>query len=370
MDLRPAHLVVELPFDRDRLGLITLLGADGRALCGPFPVGARASDALASANGNPRRDPLLRYGDTPTGGFRVLALFKSGGGTLFPARQFGPNGLVVLEPTSGAAALAEANGRFHFAIRGGPLARTGELVSTAGSLRLADRHQRALVSALRKLGEVRCDIRQSADLGDHGRVFVDAACEDDDPLDLPDSDLAVEPAAAAARQTSREALRIGADGGPGVRARRSATVRTRARPDPLHPARRPAVGSARAGGLHHQRRAHAAAPVAATAAAPVTAASASPDAQAVTRSRTDTGADHYHRCGAPAACRGANLPGPPDDLRRTAAGRLHRRRRRIAGWFAAESAQRLDRGRSDQGRRLQFYNRGGRCGGPFDGADL
>ena len=62
-----ARLVIKLPRDRDRCGTLTLNDARGRRVCGPFAVAGRSSDFLAAANGNPGRNPLLRFGDTPTG---------------------------------------------------------------------------------------------------------------------------------------------------------------------------------------------------------------------------------------------------------------------------------------------------------------
>src|ERR1700730_8303356 len=106
----------------------------GGGLSGPFPVAARATDPLAAAAGNPKRSPLLRYGDTPTGGYIVTRLLKSGRGTRFPTVQFGANGVIVLEPVSGAAAAAEANGRFHFLIAGGRVSREGCLRPAAFGL--------------------------------------------------------------------------------------------------------------------------------------------------------------------------------------------------------------------------------------------
>ena len=188
--------------------MVTLFDVAGRSICGPFPSAARASDALAKAHGNARRNPLFLYGDTPTGGYRILRLHRSGGDTPFPAERFGPNGVIVLEPVSGEAALAEANGRFHFLIAGGPRAGTGELVSTAGSLRLADEHQRALSVALRKSANVRCEIRQRADLAVQGGVFIDPECQDADPIGLFVADRDDTPD--VARAIARDAPRLSA----------------------------------------------------------------------------------------------------------------------------------------------------------------
>jgi hypothetical protein len=152
------RLVVEFVANRDRCGALTLFDERGRKICGPFSVAGRASNTIAAANGNAGRDPLLRYGDTPTGGYVLRRLLKSGDGTKFPAAQFGPHGVAVIEPVSGDAACAEANGRFHFLIAGGRRSANGQLRSTAGSLRLSNEHQRVLFAALQKKQDVCCDV--------------------------------------------------------------------------------------------------------------------------------------------------------------------------------------------------------------------
>ena len=179
------RLVIEFISTRDRCGALTLFDERGRKICGPFPVAGRASEVLAAANGNASRDTLLCYGDTPAGGYAVRQLLKSGNGTYFPTAQFGSHGVVVLEPISGDAACAEANGRFHFLITGGKLSASGQLRSTAGSLRLSNEHQRALFAALQKKREVRCDVVECERLPKLGNVFVDPSCEEKDPPALP-----------------------------------------------------------------------------------------------------------------------------------------------------------------------------------------
>ncbi len=195
------RLVVEVGADRNRCGRLSLIDARGRMVCGPFAVAARSSDALAAANGNPRRDPLLRFGDTPTGGYAIRQLAKSGKGTKLPAAQFGPHGIIVIEAISGDAACAEATGRFHFLISGGDLSASGQLRSTAGSLRLSNKDQRKLFAALQKKQNVHCEVVRCDRLPDMGIVFDDPACADDDPPRLPRKD------AASHTRASREALR-------------------------------------------------------------------------------------------------------------------------------------------------------------------
>jgi len=203
-----SFLSVRLPRDRDRCGTLSLCDERGRRICGPFPVAGRASDALATANGNMARNPLLRFGDTPKGVYRVRQILNTGKGTPFNAAQFGSHGMVVLEGVSGDAALAEANGRFHVLIVGGKRAGDGSLRSTAGSLRLSDDHQKAVISALRKLRDVSCEVEEEQLAGkSRQRVFVDPDCQDRDPQSL-----YIKRGATASRSINRELLMSGAAG--------------------------------------------------------------------------------------------------------------------------------------------------------------
>jgi hypothetical protein len=149
-------IIIRLPAQRDYAGQLELQGPGGRTLAGPFDVCARADDAVARNHQNPGRNPLLPFGDVPLGGYRVVQILDSGAGTPYPAEEFGSAGIVLLQPQSGDAILADANGRFGFFIQGGRLSRKGALRPTEGSLRLADRDLRSLLSALRKLGPVDC----------------------------------------------------------------------------------------------------------------------------------------------------------------------------------------------------------------------
>ena len=95
------RIVVEFADNRDHCGLLTLEDDIGEVLVGPFPVAGRASDEPAAMHGNDSRDPLLPYGDAPTGKYRLSQLVKGRN-----EREFGP-AVLVLEPVSGDAALAE-----------------------------------------------------------------------------------------------------------------------------------------------------------------------------------------------------------------------------------------------------------------------
>ena len=195
---------VELDFDRDRLGALSVFDANEKRILGPFPVAARACKALAAAHGNPRRDPLLPYGDTPAGSYVLRRIVKSGNRTAFPVAQHGANGVIVLEGIGGDAALAEANGRFHVLIEGGKPAKGDALAATAGALRLSNEHQRALVASLRKAERVTVDIVEGALKNASGRVHDDGKCVEHDPPPGTDG---------PTRLSRREALRTGGAAG-------------------------------------------------------------------------------------------------------------------------------------------------------------
>ncbi len=176
------RLIVRLPDDRSFAGLLRLESDEGTLLAGAFEVCGRADDRMAALHGNVRRDPRLPYGDTPLGAYRVARVLESGEGTGFLADQFGPNGVVVLEPVAGEAALADANGRFQVLIQGGSRGPGDCLRTTNGSLRLSDRDQRELVRILRLLGDVECTCVAGAPAGPSRKVATQICCADGDPV--------------------------------------------------------------------------------------------------------------------------------------------------------------------------------------------
>lgn len=140
---RALTIAVLLPTLRAATGWMTVCDASGNVLGGPWPVLGHADNDLATANGNPRQDPLFRFGDTPTGSYRVV--------DILPARVdsqgialFGLNAVLRLRPVSGQAGAADANGRTALLIHGGADLRTG----TDGSLRLRDDHMADLLALM------------------------------------------------------------------------------------------------------------------------------------------------------------------------------------------------------------------------------
>jgi hypothetical protein len=103
---------------------------------------------MATRHGNPMRISTLPYGDTPTGEYRVIRVAPSGSGTEFPEASFGPHGVLELEGTLGAAALAEANGRFVIMVQGGEPGSGNALRATNGAIRLSSESMRELLVAL------------------------------------------------------------------------------------------------------------------------------------------------------------------------------------------------------------------------------
>lgn len=176
---RVSRLIVELPSDRSRSGCVELFDDNEDSLCGPFVIAGLASSALAARHGNPARNPILPYGDTPTGNYRVRGRVRSGSGTPLPKREYGPHGILVLEGLTGDAALADANGRFSFAIHGGELTGDGWLCSTAGSLRMRDVDLKVLISVVERLHVRACEVIEFEGAGD--QPVVDGACAASDP---------------------------------------------------------------------------------------------------------------------------------------------------------------------------------------------
>ena len=181
------QILIEICDDRDLCGSLCLFTSDGKLLFGPVPVAARASSELAAAHGNPKRNPCFRYGDPPTGRYRLIGHRRESAGMHLPAPEYGRAGVLLLAPVAGEAALAEANGRYTICISGGRSSRTGRLRPTAGGFRLADADMRTL---LRLLGDDLEDIalicKAVAGGNSHPAVDGDAPCFGVDPLSTGD----------------------------------------------------------------------------------------------------------------------------------------------------------------------------------------
>ena len=176
---------VQLPADRNFTGLIQLEDDLGNVLTGPFAVCGRANDQAAAERGNLSRVTTLPYGDTPLGWYRVTEILDTGAETLYPADQYGPHGVILMEPTRGDAALAEANGRFTIFIQGGSASKNERLRATNGALRLRDQDLRTLMAALRGKSRIVCHCVEVEQSPTAQLVAVDSDYEAADPPPMP-----------------------------------------------------------------------------------------------------------------------------------------------------------------------------------------
>lgn len=132
---------VRLPADRNQLGTLT---------CGDFtcPCLGKADNLNAKRNGNPTRNPLQQFGDTPTGIYNVAI-----GPVAWPVSVYGTHPVLRMDPVDGAALVAERDGkRSGLLIHGGALNQQGRLRPTFGCIRVRNEHQKELVERVRKAG--------------------------------------------------------------------------------------------------------------------------------------------------------------------------------------------------------------------------
>jgi len=175
-------LIVKLPRDRNFCGEIRLIDAAGAVLAGPFAIAGRAADAPARAAGNAARSPLQRFGDTPTGRYKIRDVLPSGAGTAFRSADYGGSGIIVLDPRDGDAALAEANGRFHIFIQGGAMA-DGMLCATNGALRMRNEDLAVICALLGAPDGTECWCVEDAAMAG-AAVMADNDYEEGDPPPL------------------------------------------------------------------------------------------------------------------------------------------------------------------------------------------
>lgn len=100
----------------------------------------KADNPAATKHGNPDRDQLKPYGDTPTGEYTAALCVNAGGisPTASDLRSFGPHKRLMLTPKSGNALEAAKNGRGGLMGHGGALATGGGLRPTDGCVRFDD----------------------------------------------------------------------------------------------------------------------------------------------------------------------------------------------------------------------------------------
>jgi hypothetical protein len=184
MGARGARITIQLGANRDRTGYLSVCDDQGRVFIGPFPISARAADSIASENGNPTREPVLPFGDPPTGRYKVVDAIATGQGTPYRGDLYGDTGAIVLAPVSGDAALADACGRFQLLIHGGRPSDDGRLRVSSGNFRLFDHDLKSLIDVVKSgagISIVECEESLDRDRGE-----LSLSLEGHDGGDLPE----------------------------------------------------------------------------------------------------------------------------------------------------------------------------------------
>ncbi len=122
-----------LPDDRNQQGTLEVWIDGGKSA--EFPCLGKADDNMARQKGNPKRDRLRPFGDTPLGTWTVRV-----GVRRREIDTYGPAMVLMLWPTGGEAmkAYASPNRRNGIWIHGGLLNAAGGLRPTYGCLRVSN----------------------------------------------------------------------------------------------------------------------------------------------------------------------------------------------------------------------------------------
>lgn len=142
------RVIITVPRDRRLTASLSIEDEQFTCLC-------KADNQTAAKKGNPSRDPLKMFGDTP------LGLYKAKVGSRLPGeRSYGKFPVIRLTPTSGDALIAKQKGRRSgLLIHGGHLGPQGRLRPTNGCVRVSDETQERLI-ALMGSQEIECEIRR------------------------------------------------------------------------------------------------------------------------------------------------------------------------------------------------------------------
>lgn len=146
-------LKVLLKKNRDLPGTLSIIRADG-SIDGEMPCLGRSDNKSARQSGNPRRDPLHRFGDIPTGEYIATIVPSSAN-----EESFGPYERLLLDPVGGDALIAKANGRDQLMIHGGAPGKNpnifGGLRPTLGCIRVFNPSMHRILTAMRLAGLTR-----------------------------------------------------------------------------------------------------------------------------------------------------------------------------------------------------------------------
>lgn len=135
------NLIATFPADRHQLG--TLKAMANGSLLASWSAYGKADDAEAARFGNPSRNPLQRFGDTPVGMWKVTL-----GKVNPPVETYGPNPVLMLWPLSGQALASHGPDRRRAGIwvHGGDLNAAGGLRPTYGCVRVANETMAAILA--------------------------------------------------------------------------------------------------------------------------------------------------------------------------------------------------------------------------------
>lgn len=126
-------LIAILPKDRYQPG--TLQVWDGTSILMECVCLGKSDNKMAASKGNPTRNPLEQFGDTPTGVYKVVI-----GGKKTDTHAYGPLAILALIPISGMA-LKSYQGSYRrsdLALHSGARNSAGGLRPTYGCLRIFD----------------------------------------------------------------------------------------------------------------------------------------------------------------------------------------------------------------------------------------
>jgi L,D-transpeptidase catalytic domain len=185
------RIKITLPFNRESAGQLTVETSTGFKLFGPIPVLGLADRKSARDNGNPSRNPLLKFGNTPTGQYRseiyssyarrpngmTYADTKTGTGLL----TYGTQGIIVLTPTGGQA-LEASKERSGLLIHAGDL-RDGRMRPTHGCIRVSPADMAQLTGLLLELGEPIPMFASEGTVDIQNEIPAALDVSEDDPID-------------------------------------------------------------------------------------------------------------------------------------------------------------------------------------------
>jgi hypothetical protein len=127
---------VSLPSDRHLTGTLTLVDDSGFA-CGPtLACLGKADNEMAIQHGNPTRNPLLPFGDTPLGVYNAICLVQHDANNPKLVHEYGTPPSILLDEVSGDCLTAKRSGRAGIMIHTGALNQDGSMRPTFGCIRL------------------------------------------------------------------------------------------------------------------------------------------------------------------------------------------------------------------------------------------